>query len=241
MIVIPAIDLLGGRCVRLLRGEYDKVTEYSEDPLEVARRWEQGGAKRIHVVDLDGARTGQAVNQEMILRIAAAVKVPIEVGGGIRSIDQVQTYLTNGVDRVIFGTVAFSQPDLLESAASIYPGQVWVGIDGKKGRVAVEGWIRETDLDVYELAELSEQKGAGGVIFTDIARDGALVGPNLESLQEMSTRTRLPLIASGGISTLEDLRALRGLDLPRIEGCIIGKALYAGAFTLPEAIEALEG
>ncbi|MCE7909915.1 MAG: 1-(5-phosphoribosyl)-5-((5-phosphoribosylamino)methylideneamino)imidazole-4-carboxamide isomerase, partial [Candidatus Omnitrophica bacterium COP1] len=148
MIVIPAIDLLGGRCVRLLRGEYDKVTEYSEDPLEVARRWEQGGAKRIHVVDLDGARTGQAVNQEMILRIAAAVKVPIEVGGGIRSIDQVQTYLTNGVDRVIFGTVAFSQPDLLKSAASIYPGQVWVGIDGKKGRVAVEGWIRETDLDV---------------------------------------------------------------------------------------------
>lgn len=241
MIVIPAIDLLGGRCVRLLRGEYDQVTEYSEDPLAVARRWEEGGAQRIHVVDLDGARSGKAINQDIILRIAAAVQVPIEVGGGIRTIEQARTYLDQGVDRVIFGTVAFSQPELLESTAASYPGRVWVGIDGKNGRVAVEGWIRDTGLDVYELAALSEKLNAGGIIFTDIARDGALVGPNLDSLREMSTRTQLPLIASGGISRLEDLQALRSLNLPKTEGCIIGKALYAEAFTLPEAIRVLEG
>ncbi len=241
MILIPAIDLLGGKCVRLLRGEYDKATEYSSNPLEVAHAWRTGGAKRIHVVDLDGAKSGQPVNEEMIMLIAREAGVPIEVGGGIRSIEQIERYLSQGVGRVILGTAAFRDRDLLNRAGHEYPGHVWVGIDGRNGRVAVEGWIEETAMSVYDLAQVCEQAGMGGVIFTDIARDGALVGPNLDSLAEMCRRVKMPVIASGGISSLDDLRAIRNLGLTQIEGIITGKALYAGAFTIQEGVEVTEG
>lgn len=241
MILIPAIDLLGGKCVRLLRGEYDKATEYSADPVEVAQTWRAGGAKRIHVVDLDGAKSGQPVNEGLILEIAREAGVPIEVGGGIRSIEQIERYLSSGVDRVILGTAAFRDRDLLARAGKDHSGHVWVGIDGRNGRVAVEGWIEETTTSVYDLAKVCEQAGVGGVIFTDIARDGALVGPNLESLSEMCHQVRMPVIASGGISSLDDLRAIRSLGLSQIEGIITGKALYAGAFTIEEGVATVEG
>ncbi len=241
MILIPAIDLLGGKCVRLLRGEYDKATEYSDDPLKVAHAWCAGGAKRIHVVDLDGAKSGQPVNEGWIFQIACEASVPIEVGGGIRSLDQIKRYLSNGVDRVILGTAAFRDNDLLVRACHEHPGHVWVGIDGRNGRVAVEGWIEETATSVFDLAKVCEEAGAGGVIFTDIARDGALVGPNLESLTEMCRQVTMPVIASGGISSLDDLRAIRNLGLHQIEGIITGKALYAGAFTIEEGVEVVEG
>ncbi len=241
MILIPAIDLLGGKCVRLLRGEYDKATEYSDDPVKVARTWHEGGAKRIHVVDLDGAKSGKPVNEGLILQIARDAGVPIEVGGGIRSLEEINRYLSNGVDRVILGTAAFRDKDLLRSACHEHPGRVWVGIDGRNGRVAVEGWIEETATSVYDLAKVCEKAGAAGVIFTDIARDGTLVGPNLESLTEMCRQVTMPVIASGGISSLDDLYAIRNLGLPQIEGIITGKALYAGAFTIEEGIAAVEG
>jgi phosphoribosylformimino-5-aminoimidazole carboxamide ribotide isomerase len=241
MILIPAIDLLGGKCVRLLRGEYDKATEYSSNPVEVAHVWCAGGAKRIHVVDLDGAKSGQPVNEEWILQIAHEAGVPIEVGGGIRTLDQIGRYLSKGIDRVILGTAAFRDRDLLTRAGQDHPGHVWVGIDGRNGRVAVEGWIEETTTSVYDLAMICEQAGVGGVIFTDIARDGALVGPNLDSLEEMCRKIKIPVIASGGISSLDDLRAIRNLGLSQIEGIITGKALYAGAFTIEEGVEVVEG
>jgi phosphoribosylformimino-5-aminoimidazole carboxamide ribotide isomerase len=241
MILIPAIDILGGKCVRLVRGDYNEATEYSQDPAVVAETWQGGGCKRIHLVDLDGARTGQAVNEELIFLIAEHSKVPVQAGGGIRTIHQIDRYLASGVDRVILGTAAFKDPTLLADATEEYPGHIWVGIDGKEGRVAVEGWVEETTTNVYELAVICEDLGVSGLVFTDIARDGTLGGPNLASLQKMASKVRMPLIASGGISSLGDLRALRNLRISQIEGCIVGKALYAEAFTLHEAIAVLEG
>ncbi len=242
MILIPAIDILGGKCVRLFRGDYDQVTEYSHNPAVVAEAWRDGGAKRIHLVDLDGARTGKAINEEIILSIGERVTVPIEVGGGIRDLDQIDRYLGSpGIDRVILGTSALKDPTLLADATNDYPGHIWVGIDGRDGRVAVEGWTEDSATDVYDLAAICEDLGVSGIIFTDIARDGTLVGPNLPSLKRMAERVSIPVIASGGVSSLEDLRALRGLGLERIEGVIVGKALYTGAFTVEEGIDVVGG
>jgi len=241
MILIPAIDILGGKCVRLLQGDYNKATEYSQDPAAVADRWRTGGAERIHVVDLDGAKAGEPVNEDRVIRIAQAGPVPVQIGGGIRTFDQVQRYLESGIDRIILGTSVLRTPDLLTESAQAYPGQVWVGIDGREGKAAVDGWTENTDVDVYDLAEASAQRGASGIIFTDISRDGTLTGPNLASLERMAGATTLPIIASGGISTLEDLRALSQLGIPQIEGCIVGKALYSEAFSLEEGISALTG
>jgi phosphoribosylformimino-5-aminoimidazole carboxamide ribotide isomerase len=234
MILIPAIDLLDGKCVRLLQGDYDKVTEYGADPVGMAKAWQRGGGKRLHVVDLDGAKAGRPRNEALVMEIAEELSIPVEVGGGIRSFEQVDRYLSSGVDRVILGTAAFKDPKLLAEAAAAYPGRVWVGIDARDGKVAIQGWTENTATDAYELAVLCQEKGAGGVIFTDIARDGMLTGPNLESLETLADRTEIPIIASGGISSLEDLRALRDSAIPRIEGVITGKALYAGAFTIEE-------
>ena len=240
MIVIPAVDILGGRCVRLLQGDYSRVTEYAEDPVRMALTWEERGAERLHVVDLDGARAGKPVNNDAILTIAESLNIPIEVGGGIRSTPEIEGYLDGGVDRVILGTAAFREPGLLEEASKDFPTKVWVGIDSRDGRVAVEGWTEETARDAYDLAASCRDLGAGGIIFTDIRRDGTLEGPNLEALRTMAERVALPLIASGGISSLRDLEAIRDLGLSQVEGIITGKALYAGMFTLEEAIDALK-
>lgn len=239
--LIPAIDILGGRCVRLLRGDYNQVTEYGSDPTAMARKWQEGGASRLHLVDLDGAKGGCAVNQDTIEAVVQSLTIPVEVGGGIRTIEQVERYISGGVDRVILGTAAFRDPTLLSEAADAYPGRVYVAIDSKDGHVAVEGWIEETSTDAYELAAACQERGAAGVIFTDISRDGALVGPNVDSLKTMVEKVDLPVIASGGISSLDDLRTLRNLDTPQIEGVITGKALYSGAFTIEEAIDVAEG
>ena len=241
MILIPAIDILGGRCVRLLRGDYNQVTEYGSDPTAVARKWQEGGAARLHLVDLDGAKDGRAVNDEIVSAVVESLSIPVEVGGGIRTLAQVDRYLSRGVDRVILGTVAFRDPTLLAEAASAHPGRIYVAIDSKDGHVAVEGWIEETSADAYELADACQKKGAAGIVFTDISRDGTLVGPNLESLKTMVDRVSLPVIASGGISSLDDLRAIRNLHIPQIEGVITGKALYSGAFTIEEAIAVVGG
>lgn len=242
MILIPAIDILGGKCVRLFRGDYDQATEYSHNPAVVAEAWRDGGAKRIHLVDLDGARTGRAVNEEIILSIGERINTPIEVGGGIRDLDQIDRYLSSpNIDRVILGTAALKDPTLLADATSDYPGHIWVGIDGRDGRVAVEGWTEDSATDVYDLAAICEDVGVSGIIFTDISRDGTLVGPNLLSLRRMTERVSIPVIASGGVSSLDDLRALRGLGLERIEGVIVGKALYTGAFTVEEGIGVVGG
>lgn len=241
MILIPAIDILGGLCVRLLQGDYNQVTRYGDDPLAQARTWMNAGGKRLHLVDLDGAKYGKPVNEPVILEIAQELTIPVEVGGGIRSMEQIDKYLGGGVDRVILGTAAFRNPELLEEAGPKYPGRVYVGIDARDGKVAVEGWVESTDMGAYDLARDCEKRGAGGIIFTDISRDGMLTGPNLESLRKMTESVSLPVIASGGIATLEDLAAIRGLGIDRIEGIITGKAIYSGAFTLEEGIEAVGG
>lgn len=241
MILIPAIDILGGKCVRLYQGDYSQVTQYADDPLEQAKAFQAAGAKRIHLVDLDGAKNGSPINEGILLRIAAELETPIEIGGGIRGLEQVNKYLSGGVDRVILGTAAIRNPDLLIDSAKTYPGRVYVGIDAKGGRVAVQGWTEDSGIDAFEFARVCEHRGAGGIIFTDISRDGAMVGPNLESLRKMAETTSLNLIASGGVSSLEDLKAIRDLDLPSIEGVITGKAVYAGAFTVEEGIRVLGG
>ncbi len=241
MILIPAIDILGGKCVRLFQGDYNQVTEYADDPVEQARSFQKAGAKRIHLVDLDGAKYGDPINEEIILRVANEIDVPIEIGGGIRSLEQVEKYLSNSVDRAILGTAAIRDPNLLIASAEAYPGRVYVGIDAKDGRVAVQGWTEDSGIDAFEFAKDCEKRGAGGIIFTDIARDGAMVGPNVESLQKMAETTSLNLIASGGISSLDDLRVIRELGLSQIEGIITGKAVYAGAFSVEEGIGVVEG
>ncbi|MCA9410078.1 MAG: 1-(5-phosphoribosyl)-5-[(5-phosphoribosylamino)methylideneamino]imidazole-4-carboxamide isomerase [Candidatus Omnitrophica bacterium] len=241
MILIPAIDILGGKCVRLYQGDYNQVTEYADDPVAQAKVFQAAGAKRIHLVDLDGAKNGDPINEEIILRVANEIETPIEIGGGIRSLEQVQKYLSGGVDRVILGTAAIRNPNLLIDSAMVYPGRVYVGIDAKDGRVAVQGWTEDSGIDAFEFAKQCEDRGAGGIIFTDIARDGAMVGPNLESLRKMAETTTLNLIASGGISSLEDLKAIRDLGLDSIEGIITGKAVYSGAFTVEEGIAAVGG
>jgi len=240
MILIPAIDILGGKCVRLFQGDYNQVTEYADDPVEQAKVFQAAGAKRIHLVDLDGAKDGSPINEEIILRVAKEVETPVEIGGGIRRFEQVEKYLSGGVDRAILGTAAIRDPDLLIESAKAYPGRVYVGIDAKEGRVAVQGWTEDSGIDAFEFARDCEQRGAGGIIFTDISRDGAMVGPNLDSLKKMAETTSLNLIASGGISSLEDLKAIRDLGLPQIEGIITGKAVYSGAFSVEEGIGVVE-
>lgn len=241
MILIPAVDILAGKCVRLLQGDYNQVTEYGNDPLAIARQWEERGARRLHLVDLDGARAGRPVGEKLILNIANSLSRPVEVGGGIRTLDHISRYLDAGVDRVILGTAAFRRPELIEEASERYPGRVWVGIDSRDGRVSVEGWVEQTSIDTFDLAATCEDRGAAGIIFTDISRDGMLTGPNLISLKALSQKVGIPLIASGGVSSLDDLAAIRNLGIPSIEGIITGKALYSGAFSIEEAIQIVEG
>jgi phosphoribosylformimino-5-aminoimidazole carboxamide ribotide isomerase len=217
------------------------VTHYGDDPVEQAKAFQESGAKRIHLVDLDGAKDGNPINEEIILRVAREVDTPVEIGGGIRRFEQVEKYLSGGVDRAILGTAAIRNPDLLIDSAKAYPGRVYVGIDAKEGRVAVQGWTEDSGIDAFEFAKQCESRGAGGIIFTDISRDGAMVGPNLESLRKMAQTTSLNLIASGGISSLGDLKAIRDLGLSQIEGIITGKAVYAGVFSVEEGIEVVEG
>ncbi|NLY89169.1 MAG: 1-(5-phosphoribosyl)-5-[(5-phosphoribosylamino)methylideneamino]imidazole-4-carboxamide isomerase [Firmicutes bacterium] len=240
MIIIPAIDLRQGRCVRLERGDYNRETIYDQDPVAVARRWVEKGAKRLHLVDLDGAKDGMPIQKDLVIRIARSVPVPVEVGGGIRTEETIRYYLENGVKWVILGSAAVKNQQLLFQAVQKYPGRIILGLDARNGKVAVEGWLETTSMDPLTLAETAASRGVHELIYTDINRDGTLNGPNLEALAEMAGRSSIPVIASGGIASLSDLLELKKLAPLGVSGVIVGKALYSGAIDLEEAIACLE-
>ncbi len=237
MIILPAIDIKDGRCVRLYQGDYAKVTTYDDDPVQVALRWQEAGAQWLHVVDLDGARQGEPVNAELIGRIRAATMMHIEVGGGMRSLAYIEQVLNLGIERVILGTVVLANRPLLLEALQRWRERIVVGLDARDGFVATAGWYDTSQVKATELAAELCALGVPRFIYTDIARDGLLQGPNLPAMAEMQRAASCPLIASGGVSSLDDLRALATLD---VEGVIVGKALYTGAIDLAEALRKTE-
>ncbi len=234
MIVIPAIDLKEGKCVRLLQGRMDDATVYSDNPAETARRWEAEGAELLHIVDLDGAFTGSQKNLDGIKEIREAVKIDIEVGGGIRDMNRIEQLLSLGVNRIILGTVAVEKPELVKEASKKYPGKILVGIDAKNGFAATKGWVEVTQIKAKELALKTQEYGAAGIIYTDISKDGMLTGPNIEATREMVESLNMPVIASGGVSSIDDIKRLSGIK--GLWGVITGKAIYSGALNLKEAI-----
>lgn len=236
MIVIPAVDIKGGRCVRLKQGRMSEETVYADDPLQMAETWVSKGAERIHLVDLDGAVGGKRVNGEVIRRIARSLPVPVELGGGIRNLASIEFYLEAGVQWVILGTAACKDPNLVQEACRRFPGRVLLAIDARSGRVAVEGWTEETDRSAVEVAKSFDDQGIAAVIYTDIQRDGMSVGPNLRATGELAGFLKTPVIASGGISGLEDVRKVVTLSRQGVMGVITGRALYEGTLDLGEAI-----
>ena len=239
MIVIPAIDLKEGKCVRLLQGKKEEVTIYSDDPPSMARNWQEQGAELLHVVDLDGAFTGEQHNYEKIKAIRSAIDIPIEVGGGIRDAERVAQLIDLGVDRTIIGTSAAEKPDMVREICRRFPGKVLVGIDAKDGKVAVKGWVEVTELEAVAFAKQMEGAGAAGIIYTDISRDGMLTGPNVEAMAKMVESVGIPVIASGGVSQLDDIKSL--MKINNLWGVITGKALYTGSMKLDEAIALTKG
>lgn len=238
MVVIPAIDLKDGRCVRLRQGDMAAETVYSEDVSAIARTWQEGGASLIHVVDLNGAVDGAPRNLPQIETVLKTVKVKVQIGGGIRTIETVRRYLHAGVSRVVLGTAALTDRAFLEQACREFPRQILLGLDARDGNVAVKGWTSVSDTRAIDLLKEVGGLAIGAVIYTDIARDGMLNGPNLPALKEVAAASSFPVIASGGISRVEDLLAVRALG-PRIEGAIVGKALYDGKLDYRSAMEAL--
>lgn len=239
MIIFPAIDIKDKKCVRLSQGKMDRETIYFEDPVDVAVKWAEGGAEVIHLVDLNGAVEGGAVNFDVIKRIISAVDVPVQIGGGIRDEPTAERYLAlDGVKRIIIGTAAHDNPALVENLTKRYPGRVAVGIDAKDGLVAIKGWVEVTKKKASELAKSLEGQGVACIIYTDISRDGMLMGPNVAATKELAESIKIPVVASGGITTIKDIEAYRAVPL---EGIIIGKALYAGKFELADAIKAAGG
>lgn len=242
MILYPAIDIRGGQAVRLLRGDYAAETAYDADPVDAARRWVDGGAEILHVVDLDGAKAGEPTNLAAIERIAAAVPVPIQVGGGIRSLAAVEALDDAGAGRFVIGTAALRDPEFLAAAIELDPERVVVGVDARGGKVSVAGWTETSDLDAAEAVVDLAARGARRFLFTPIEVDGTLAGPNLPELARVAAACAeqgATVIASGGVGTLEHLRALKQAALPAVEGIIVGRALYERKFTVPEALDAL--
>ena len=239
MLVIPAIDLKDGQCVRLLQGKKDAVTAYSDDPAKTAKRWESYGAKLIHIVDLDGAFTGKQTNLDAIIKIRQSVKIPLQVGGGIRNIGNVMNLFSAGIDRIIIGTAAIEDPEFLTYACRNYPGKVLIGIDAKDGMVAIKGWEEVTSLSAKDLVRRLEIFGVAGIVYTDISRDGMLSGPNIEATRAIVEGVQIPVIASGGVSCIDDIKNL--MQIENLWGVITGKAIYAGAMDLKEAIRIAEG
>lgn len=240
MIFYPAIDLKGGQCVRLLRGRMDQATVFGEDPAAQARAFQDAGCEWLHLVDLDGAFAGRPENAAAVEAILGSVSIPVQLGGGIRSMETVDRWLGLGVARVILGTVAVRDPALLRAAAKAHPGRVAVGIDARGGRVAVEGWAEETDIGAIDLARRFEDAGVAAIVFTDIDRDGAMQGPNVESTAALARAVSIPVIASGGVSSMDDLRALAACGAP-LNGVISGRAVYEGAIDPGAAVALLRG
>lgn len=239
MEVIPAIDLLGGRCVRLYQGDYAQSQVFDENPVAVARQWAQEGATRLHLVDLDGAKAGKSVNLGVIEAIVRAVDIPVQVGGGLRDRQSVATLLTTGVQRAILGTVAVERPELVAQLCQEYPSQIVVGIDARAGRVATRGWLETSEVLATELAQRMATAGVAAIIYTDIQRDGTLQGPNIEALREVATAVTVPVIASGGVSSVTDLLSLSALESLGVVGVIVGRALYTGDVVMKEALRAV--
>ncbi|MBD2259971.1 1-(5-phosphoribosyl)-5-[(5-phosphoribosylamino)methylideneamino]imidazole-4-carboxamide isomerase [Pseudanabaena sp. FACHB-2040] len=239
MEVIPAIDLLEGRCVRLYQGDYDQSEVFNEDPVAVARDWVAQGATRLHLVDLDGAKAGRPENWQAIQSIVEAVEVPIEVGGGLRDRQRVAELFALGVRYAILGTAAVENPDLVNELSREFPGQVIVGIDARDGKVATRGWLETSEVEAIELAQRMAQMGAAAIVYTDIQRDGTLTGPNLDALRQMAKAIDIPVIASGGVSAVTDLLSLLALEPLGVTGVIVGRALYTGDVSLKEALRAV--
>lgn len=241
MEVIPAVDIRGGQCVRLFQGDYDQETVYGQDPAAMALRWQEKGAAFLHVVDLDGAKAGYPVNKEAVRSIAEAIRIPFEIGGGIRDLAGLQTYLELGAERVIIGTAAVKNPELLKEADRHFPGKVALGLDAKNGRVALSGWLESSDLTAVELARRLAEHRPAAIIYTDISRDGTHTGVNIEATAELCKAVEIPVIAAGGVSTLEHVAALLPLEAEGLSGVITGKALYDGTMELAAALKLARG
>jgi len=235
LLVIPAIDLHRGRCVRLYQGDPERETVYGNNPVEVALQWEQLGAKMLHLVDLDGAFTGHSKNAEMICKIGEQVSIPLQLGGGIRSKESVEKAISAGVSRIIMGTIAIEQPDLAQQLIDNYGERILVGIDAREGMAAVKGWTQSSAVRTVDLALRVETWGVGEIVYTDIQKDGTMQGPDLKGLEELIEKTSLQVIMSGGISSIEDLKSLKPYG-DRVKGVIIGKALYSNQLTLTDAM-----
>ncbi|MBF0184754.1 MAG: 1-(5-phosphoribosyl)-5-[(5-phosphoribosylamino)methylideneamino]imidazole-4-carboxamide isomerase [Magnetococcales bacterium] len=243
MLIIPAIDLKDGQCVRLFQGDMSQHTVYSDDPAAMARHWQDAGAQRLHVVDLNGAFAGQPVNDAAIAAILAALTIPVQLGGGIRTLATMERYLSLGIHSIILGTIACRDPQLVQEACRLFPGRVLVGIDARDGWVAVQGWAEVTNIRAVELAQRFTQAGVAEIIFTDIARDGALQGPNIAATRALAEAVTTPIILSGGISSLADVQQVMDNSGPyanggHISGIITGKALYDGRLDFAAAVAA---
>ena len=236
MLIIPAIDLKEGKCVRLEQGLMDKATVYSDDPATTAKHWESQGGELLHVVDLNGAFAGVPKNLDAIKAIRAAVKMPIEVGGGIRDIATIHSLVSIGIDRIILGTAAIENPTFVEEACVKFPGRIVVGIDAKEGLVAIKGWAEVTKVKAIDLALKMQDYGVIAIIYTDIKRDGMLSGPNIEATQALAKALHIPVIASGGVHTMKDIESLLAVRHSGVSGVITGKAIYSGSLNLREAI-----
>lgn len=237
MIVIPAIDLKEGKCVRLEQGLMERDTVFCDNPAEQARKWEAAGAEMLHIVDLDGAFAGVPKNKGAIEAIVAAISIPAQLGGGIRDIDTIRAYLELGISRVILGTAAQRNPALVEEACRLFPGRIVVGIDAKNGMVAVQGWAEVTDVRALDLARRFEGYGVAAIIYTDISRDGMMQGPNIEATRALAEAISIPVIASGGVSSIRDVENLMAIESSGVTGVITGKAVYTGAIDLTEAVQ----
>jgi phosphoribosylformimino-5-aminoimidazole carboxamide ribotide isomerase len=237
MLIIPAIDIKGGRCVRLLQGREQDETVFSDDPVAMALQWEVQGAEMLHVIDLDGAFQKKPQNIEVIQKIIDRVRVPVQLGGGIRNMDTMKMYLHMGVSRVILGTEALRDTTLIYDALRLFPGQIIVGIDARNGFAAIEGWTETTKVRSVDLARRFEGCGLAAIIFTDIHRDGMQTGPNIRETERLAKAVSIPVIASGGISSMDDIKRLLYVKSSGIIGVIIGRALYAGTIHLKEVIE----
>ena len=240
MILFPAIDLKGGQCVRLYKGDMEQATVFSDDPAGQAESFVREGCRWLHVVDLDGAIAGKAVNAAAVEAILAAVEIPVQLGGGIRDLGAIESWLGRGVSRVVLGTLALLAPEIVREACRKFPGRVAIGIDARAGRVAVQGWAEASEMEDHELAARFADSGAAAIVYTDIERDGTLEGPNVAATAALAKGLSIPVIASGGVGTLDDLLAFKKFEASGIGGVIVGRALYDKRIDLREALKALE-
>jgi phosphoribosylformimino-5-aminoimidazole carboxamide ribotide isomerase len=239
--IYPAIDMRGGKCVRLVQGDYNQETVYGDSPFDMAKQFVDEGAEWIHMVDLDGAKEGLRVNDKFVIKVAKELSAKVQIGGGIRTEKDIEHYLNNGVDRVIIGSLAVSNPDLVETWLSTYKEKIVIGLDAKDGFVATHGWMETSKKTAVDLGKKLAEAGAETFIFTDIATDGMLSGPNVEAISLLAKETGKAVIASGGVSSLQDLRTLKKSEENGVVGAICGKSLYTGRFTIKEALKEVRG